>query len=992
MKTMYKNKMFLSSIVLSLLALLSVFFVGASNVFAANPQFNFMSSDIKTLRLGNYSTEVGTYDWKSTLTANPGQRIAADIYYHNGVEGTIANNTRLRVTFPTTASNRMTISGTILSSNATQVNDTATLDITSSQTITPEVQARWLPNQQTTGGTLIPVTNNGNSIEVNIGNVAGGWATQGHVIFYFNISNTTNPNNNISVDAGTDVTINEGQTTNFSARVLNPNNLVTTLTWTCTGGSLSNPSISNPVYTAPLVNVATTYVCTLNARDTAGNTGSDSLNVTVLNIAGPNDPVVSVGPNLTVNEGQTVNLSATATDPNGLTMAFTWNCNGGSLSSTNTLNTVYTAPFVDANTTYSCTFVARDTAGNTGSAALAITVINTGANGGGGGGGASPSISVTLSASPTTGLAPLNGVDLIATAYTWGISDETPLTYRFDCEGDNAFELIVQTTDRSYIAHDLCNYYYDGLYTAKVKVEANGFDAWNQATIRVGAIPGGGTYGIFVDAGSNKDIGENQSTVLYGYAYSQFSNVLNYYWTCNGGSLSNALSLTPTYYAPSVNVDTTYSCTLFVTDGRGFKNSDSVNIVVRNNGGVYSTGLQVTTNYPESIDKTSAVLKGTLDNAGGPNAAIRFSYGKGSTYTNSTDYVYNQPTGKVVTVAIYGLEKGKAYHYRAEARNPKETVMGQDVAFITKPDSTSGFSATAAGSGQISLSWNRGNASCYTLVLRKTGSYPANSADGVTVYYGTGTSVLDRNLSNDVWYYYKAWAVGCDQGLYSYSDSQYARAYTEGASTYVPPVQTETENGISVDALVRDTTQNEIAWQNSITASPSDELEFKIVITPTGDKSLENVALKTALSEQVGSIDDIKIDNESYSGSLSDAIKLGTIALGESKVITFKGKVSGRDNFSYGSNEITNAFEVTADNNTAVKKTITIDVLRGTEAEAGLLSLIDMRAYAGILTILFIILLIIVMYLLIERRRDREALVEKAASTKVEKSKYFNIK
>jgi hypothetical protein len=87
-----------------------------------------------------------------------------------------------------------------------------------------------------------------------------------------------------------------------------------------------------------------------------------------------------------------------------------------------------------------------------------------------------------------------------------------------------------------------------------------------------------------------------------------------------------------------------------------------------------------------------------------------------------------------------------------------------------------------------------------------------------------------------------------------------------------------------------------------------------------------------------------------------------------------------------------NKIEVSAKDNSTVEKNITIDVVRGVEAEAGLISLINLNTYAWILTLLFIILCIIVMYLLIERKKERECLVEKAASTKVEKSKYFNIK
>jgi len=994
MNTSHKNKMFSNSIALSLLTLFSVFLMGVGNAFAADPQFNYMSNDLKTLRIGNYTTDGGTYNWYSSITANPGNRISIDVYYHNGVVGTVANNTRARVTFPTGSSSQMTLSGSLLSSNAPQVNDTVILNITSAQTITFESQARWLPNQQTGAGTLIPVTNNGNSVEVNIGDIAGGWATQGHVTFYANVSN--NPAGNPTVNAGVDRSINELATAALSATATDPQGLSMSYSWICSGGSLDNSTILNPVFTAPSVSSTTTYTCTLTARNSNQLTGSDSVNITVNDTIPPdsNAPIVNAGVDRSINELTTTTLTATATDPHGLAMTYSWICNGGSLSNTVILNPVYTAPAVSSSTTYTCNFTATNSTANSSSDTVNITVLDTNGGGGSGGsigGGSSSSVSVSLAANPTSGLSPLNGVSLTANVNAWGIADNRTITYMFDCENNNSWDLRVDTTGKTYVANGLCNYAYDGQYTAKVKVIADGYEAWNQVVINVGNLPGGGSYGVNVDAGSNKDIGENQSVLLTGYASSQFGYALTYYWTCNGGSLINASTLTPTYYAPMVNVDSTYGCTLYVTDSRGFRNSDMVSIVVRNTGANYSTGLKVTTATPESTNATSVTLKGILDSDGGQYSSVRFNWGVLSSYNNTTPWVANKTSGQSFTYFVSGLEKGKAYHYRAEASNGREVVMGQDISFITKPDATTGFTATAAGSGQISLGWNRGASSCFTMVTRKAGSYPINSSDGTIVYYGTGTSVIDKNLNNGTWYYYRAWSVGCDEGLISYSESQNARAYaSSGVTGYVAPIVKE-EAGVSVEALARDTTQNEIAWQNSITSSPNDEIEFKVIITPTGSRSLEDVILKAVLSDKISSINDIKVNEESYGGKL-DSMNLGTIALGESKIITFKGKVDSRQNFNYGSNKIVSTAEISAKNNATVNKTVTIDVTRSVEGEAGLISLLDLRAYAGILTILLIILSIIVMYLLIERRKGKECLVEKAATTKVEKSKYFNIK
>jgi len=878
------------------------------NVYAADPAFNILGNDLQTLMLENRTTNPASTDnaaatnWRDPISASGGDSVSFNVYYHNGVEGTTANNVRLRIAYPAAASSTIVSTGYIISDNATQVSDTGTINVSSAQTLTFENTAYWYPNQTTSNPTPIAVTNTGTYVEVNIGNVAGGWPSQGNVVFRANLSN------------------------------VNP-----------------NPSVN---------------------------------------------PTVDAGSNRDISESQSITLNGSATDPNSLAMTYSWTCNGGSLSNDTVLNPTYNAPSVSSDTVYSCTLTARNVNGNTGSDSVAITVRNIGGSSGGDTGGGGPTISVSLSANPGTSTAvPLNGVDLTATLSTSGISYQAPVTYRFDCENNNSYELRVETTARSYTAHDLCNYQYEGTYTPKVLVEVGGYSASNQINLTVGYIPGGGFYGISVDAGPSKDIGENQSTILNGYAFNQYGYALTYYWTCNGGSIANSSTISPTYYAPTVSNDTVYTCTMYATDTRGYKNSDSVNITVRNTGYSTSSGLSVTTNNPENVTSSTASLKGTLNNDGGQYASVRFNWGRLSSYSNYTTWMYNKRSGESFLANLSGLEKGKAYHYRIEASNGKEVVVGQDVAFVTKPDQPTSFTAYANGSSQINLNWNIGAASCYTMVTRKAGSYPLNSGDGTIVYYGKGSSYVDKNLVPGTWYYYRAWSVACDEGLNSFSESQYARAYTLAGTTYVPnnTVTTVLESEINVDAWVRNFTQNETVWQESINSNPNDEIEFKVIIIPTGEKGLSNVVLKNIISDKIESINSVDVNGQAYTGSISE-MKLGNIALGESKVVTFKGKIVSLENLSYGTNELKNTIEVSATGNETASKTLVISVLRPMDASASLANFLNLRFYAGLMTILFIILCLVMFYLLIERKKGKECLVEKEGETKINKSKYFNIK
>lgn len=89
---------------------------------------------------------------------------------------------------------------------------------------------------------------------------------------------------------------------------------------------------------------------------------------------------------------------------------------------------------------------------------------------------------VDFSASPSTGLAPLNSVDL--SAVVSGTATGT-ITYRFDCTGDNVWDNVYSSASTSYTAPDLCNYLNPGAYTARAMVERGGLSSQGSIEINV---------------------------------------------------------------------------------------------------------------------------------------------------------------------------------------------------------------------------------------------------------------------------------------------------------------------------------------------------------------------------------------------------------------------------------------------------------------------------------------------------------------------------
>jgi uncharacterized protein YciU (UPF0263 family) len=99
--------------------------------------------------------------------------------------------------------------------------------------------------------------------------------------------------------------------------------------------------------------------------------------------------------------------------------------------------------------------------------------------------------------------------------------------------------------------------------------------------------------------------------------------------------------------------------------------------------------------------------------------------------------------------------------------------------YVPPPGSPSGLNAGNPTPTSIDLSWNKGSGADYTMIRRKTGSYPSNVNDGAQAYYGTGTSTTDSGLNSGTKYYYRAWAY------HSYSN-QYSTGYSSASATTTP--------------------------------------------------------------------------------------------------------------------------------------------------------------------------------------------------------------
>lgn len=137
-----------------------------------------------------------------------------------------------------------------------------------------------------------------------------------------------------------------------------------TFSWTQASGSavsLNNADTAAPSFTAPNVDIQQTLVLALTVSD-GEISDSDSVNVVVNPVSAENRaPEISVTGSVTMNEGQTVNIAATVTDPDGDAFSLFWDVPAPlSGSNTGSARVTISAPSVDADTDYQITLTADD--------------------------------------------------------------------------------------------------------------------------------------------------------------------------------------------------------------------------------------------------------------------------------------------------------------------------------------------------------------------------------------------------------------------------------------------------------------------------------------------------------------------------------------------------------------------------------------------------------------------------------------------------------
>jgi len=167
----------------------------------------------------------------------------------------------------------------------------------------------------------------------------------GEDCFLIHVNNVNRPP---FADAGPDLRVDEGATVQLTCSGSDPDGDAVGFFWCDASGRgrIGNPTTLHPMFTVPTTSrcEGEDIVLTLTVTDSCGMSAMDSLVIHVQNVNQP--PHADAGPDLCVNEGATVQLTCSASDPDGDPVSYFWRVASGRgcFSDPTALHTMFTAP------------------------------------------------------------------------------------------------------------------------------------------------------------------------------------------------------------------------------------------------------------------------------------------------------------------------------------------------------------------------------------------------------------------------------------------------------------------------------------------------------------------------------------------------------------------------------------------------------------------------------------------------------------------------
>ena len=492
-----------------------------------------------------------------------------------------------------------------------------------------------------------------------------------------------------SADAGPNQTVNEHDAVTLGATASDPEGQGLTYTWTQISGpavTIVNANAASPNFTAPegLTNTTLVFQCSVSDGT---NTTVDTVNVTVN--ADNDAPIVDAGSLQTVDEGDVVQLAATANDPEGQGLTYTWTqVSGPSVALTGATGAAptFTAPEGLANTSLVFQVAVSDGTSTT------IDTVTIDVNRDNDAPSADAGSSLTVDeGDPVTLAGSASDPEGQGLTYTWTQISGPAVTIEGGTTLTPSFVAPQGLSNTAMVFQIAVS---DGVHTSVDTVTVN-VNCDNDAPA--------------VDAGLPQIVAEGATVQLTATASDPEGQTLTYTWTQTGGApvvLSGADSPNPGFTVPNLLTGSVLTFSVAVSDGV-HTSHDAVTVLVQadNDAALVSAGSDQSvdeganvTLHATATDPEDQALTYSWTQVGGPSVTLHGTAGAAPTFTapptlHGTDLTFQvtvsdgvNTTTDTVVVHVDAINEAPDMPTISGTVVPADAVHGTFIATVTAPD------------------------------------------------------------------------------------------------------------------------------------------------------------------------------------------------------------------------------------------------------------------------------------------------------------------